>query len=148
MRISDWSSDVCSSDLSFNYTKSNANYPSVVAGATYSLEGLSKYSYSLVGYYEKYGIQARVAYTYRDDFLQTAVGRNSEQEYFNGYGQLDASLSYDLTDNFTVLDRKSVVSGKSVSVRVDIGGRGIIKKNTQHKREQEVCDHTMTDNDK
>src|SRR3546814_3667733 len=58
MRISDWSSDVCSSDL--------------------------------------------VAYTYRDDFLQTAVGRNSEQEYFNGYGQLDASLSYDLTDNFTV----------------------------------------------
>src|SRR3546814_258423 len=78
MRISDWSSDVCSSDL------------------------LSKYSYSLVGYYEKYGIQARVAYTYRDDFLQVAVGRNSEQEYFNGYGQLDASLSYDLTDNFTV----------------------------------------------
>src|SRR3546814_9796630 len=94
MRISDWSSDVCSSDLSFNYTKSNANYPSVVAGSTYSLEGLSKYSYSLVGYYEKYGIQARVAYTYRDDFLQVAVGRNSEQEYFNGYGQLDASLSY------------------------------------------------------
>src|SRR3546814_2177178 len=78
MRISDWSSDVCSSDL------------------------LSKYSYSLVGYYEKYGIQARVAYTYRDDFLQVAVGRNSEQEYFNGYGQLDASLSYDLTDNFPV----------------------------------------------
>src|SRR3546814_17965993 len=62
MRISDWSSDVCSSDL----------------------------------------IQARVAYTYRDDFLQVAVGRNSEQEYFNGYGQLDASLSYDLTDTFTV----------------------------------------------
>src|SRR3546814_9584817 len=110
MRISDWSSDVCSSDLkkidsfvtlvttpqtvdqitfqvtvpgngdgatvkgfelgyrqsfanwlpapfdgfgvqtSFNYTDSNANYPSVVAGSTYSLEGLSKYSYSLVGY--------------------------------------------------------------------------------------------------
>src|SRR3546814_16151671 len=29
-----------------------------------------------------------------------------------------------------LLDRKSVVSGKSVSVRVDLGGRGIIKKNT------------------
>src|SRR3546814_11576973 len=27
-------------------------------------------------------------------------------------------------------DRKSVVSGKSVSVRVDLGGRRIIKKNT------------------
>lgn len=87
---------------SFNYTDSNAQYPSIVAGETYSLEGLSKYSYSLVGYYEKYGIQARVAYTYRDDFLQVAIGRNSEQEYFDAYDQLDASLSYDLTDNFTL----------------------------------------------
>src|SRR3546814_20974144 len=30
-------------------------------------------------------------------------------------------------------DRKSVVSGKSVSVRVDLGGRGIIKKNTSQE---------------
>src|SRR3546814_13108967 len=29
-------------------------------------------------------------------------------------------------------DRKSVVSGKSVSVRVDLGGRRIIKKNIKH----------------
>src|SRR3546814_17932064 len=48
--------------------------------------------------------------------------------------------SYDATDNCpkgtpdgclvqgTLADRKSVVSGKSVSVRVDIGGRRIIKK--------------------
>src|SRR3546814_18904874 len=38
-----------------------------------------------------------------------------------------------------VLDRKSVVSGKSVSVSVDLGGRSIIKKininNTTTKRE-------------
>src|SRR3546814_19171255 len=31
-------------------------------------------------------------------------------------------------------DRKSVVAGKRVSVRVDLGGRRIIKKTTQHKR--------------
>src|SRR3546814_18525208 len=30
-------------------------------------------------------------------------------------------------------DRKSVVSGKSVSVRVDLGGRRLIKKKKQHK---------------
>src|SRR3546814_13265902 len=30
-----------------------------------------------------------------------------------------------------VLDRKSVVSGKSVSVRVDLGGRRIVKKKTK-----------------
>src|SRR3546814_16986315 len=33
----------------------------------------------------------------------------------------------------SLLDRKSVVWGKSVSVRVDIGGRRIIKKNTKQK---------------
>src|SRR3546814_11582206 len=29
-------------------------------------------------------------------------------------------------------DRKSVVSGKSVAVRVDLGGRGVIKKKNKH----------------
>src|SRR3546814_12840531 len=33
------------------------------------------------------------------------------------------------------IDRKSVVSGTSVSVRVDLGGRSIIKKKTQHHRQ-------------
>src|SRR3546814_20963762 len=32
------------------------------------------------------------------------------------------------------LDRKSVVEGKSVSVRVDLGGRRIIKKKTQKQK--------------
>src|SRR3546814_19593245 len=40
----------------------------------------------------------------------------------------------------TVEDRKSVVSGKSVSVRVDLGGRRIIKKQ-QKQTEFAVCYH-------
>src|SRR3546814_15097454 len=36
-------------------------------------------------------------------------------------------------------DRKSVVSGKSVSVRVAPGGRRIIKKNTPHTRPHNRC---------
>src|SRR3546814_19091454 len=35
-------------------------------------------------------------------------------------------------------DRKSVVSGKSVSVRVDLGGRRIIKKKNKCLRKQEL----------
>ncbi len=87
---------------SFNYTDSNARYENAVANVSFGLEGLSKYSYSLVGFYEKYGVQARVAYTWRDNFLQVAVGRNGEPEFFNSYGQLDAGLSYEVTPNFTV----------------------------------------------
>ncbi|MDQ0839914.1 TonB-dependent receptor [Sphingomonas faeni] len=87
---------------SFNYTESNANYSNAVANVSFGLEGLSKYSYSVVGFYEKYGITARAAYTYRDNFLQVASGRNGEPEYFDAYGQLDVSVSYDLTKRFTV----------------------------------------------
>jgi len=87
---------------SFNYTDSNASYTNAVANVSFGLEGLSKYSYSLVGFYEKYGISARAAYTYRDNFLQVASGRNGEPEYFDSYGQLDASLSYDIGQHFTV----------------------------------------------
>src|SRR3546814_11073909 len=39
-------------------------------------------------------------------------------------------------------DRKSVVEGKSVSVRVDLGGRRIIKTHNNRKRDQ----HTTTRN--
>lgn len=87
---------------SYNYTDSNAEYRNAVANVSFGLEGLSKNSYSLVGFYEKYGLQARVAYTYRDNFLQVASGRNGEPEYFDAYGQLDVSLSYDVGKHFTV----------------------------------------------
>lgn len=84
------------------YVESDANYANQVTGTHYGLEGLSKWSYSLVGFYEKYGIQARLAYTWRSKFLQQANGRNGLPLYFASYGQLDASLSYDLTPNITL----------------------------------------------
>jgi TonB-dependent receptor len=87
---------------SFTYAESNANYTNTVANVSYGLEGLSKYSYSLVGFYEKGKVQARVAYTWRDKFLQVASGRNGEPEYFDSYGQLDVGASYNFTSNFTV----------------------------------------------
>src|SRR3546814_13388752 len=40
------------------------------------------------------------------------------------------------------VDRKSVVSGKSVSVRVDLGGRRFITKTMKHARQCEpICEH-------
>src|SRR3546814_15262402 len=39
-----------------------------------------------------------------------------------------SAMALNLTQKQEVVDRKSVVSGKSVSVRVDLGGRRIIKK--------------------
>src|SRR3546814_11361950 len=52
-------------------------------------------------------------------------------------GESDGGLNFVvMPDSFrhpTIQDRKSVVSGKSVSVRVDLGGRRIIKKKNNVK---------------
>ncbi|WP_242123381.1 TonB-dependent receptor [Sphingobium sp. Sx8-8] len=88
---------------SYTYVASNAHYANQVTGTSYGLEGLSKNSYSLVAFYEKFGIQARAAYTWRDRYLVQANGRNGLPLYAAAYGQLDASISYDVTPHFTLM---------------------------------------------
>jgi TonB-dependent receptor len=87
---------------SFTYADSDANYTNDVVGVSYGLEGLSKYSYSAVGFYEEGPVTARLAWTWRDEFLAVASGRNGEPEYFDAYGQLDFGVSYDFGDNLTM----------------------------------------------
>src|SRR3546814_16657341 len=97
MRISDWSSDVCSSDL--------------IGGAC---DRLAK---------------RRLANPRRADQAQ-----DGRLEFIHPllHGQVFDNALLDLFQAIVVRvqqDRKSVVEGKSVSVRVDLGGRRIIKKN-------------------
>lgn len=68
------------------------------------LQGLSKWSYNLVGFYEKYGFTARAAYNWRDDYLDTVNGNGTGAVpiYRRAYGQLDASLSYDFNRHFSM----------------------------------------------
>src|SRR3546814_20920144 len=96
MRISDWSSDVCSSDL--NHPKS------------YSIAALLHPE--LANEFE--ALQDRL----RDQILLTW---QRELNARRGHGGL---IREDITD------RKSGVVGKRVSVRVDLGGSLIIKKNS------------------
>ncbi|WP_129777044.1 TonB-dependent receptor [Peristeroidobacter soli] len=86
----------------YTYVESDASYTNVVSGASFGLQGLSRNSYNFVGFYEKDRIQARLAYTYRENFLQVASGRNGDPEYFDDYGQLDASFGFKVTDAITV----------------------------------------------
>src|SRR3546814_12425623 len=88
MRISDWSSDVCSSDLMLD------------DGRTVR-----------VGSDIPEGLRARMGI---------------DPESFSG-AVLEIGAT-DTNDRGGLKDRKSVVQGKTVSVRVDLGGRRIIKK--------------------
>src|SRR3546814_20460216 len=114
MRISDWSSDVCSSDLQ--------RAEAADAGQHFGAHGalgkwLDVFDQRIAGF----DIDPRIAVADRG---------------FGGIGrvQVEFSLSRGYITGFKK-DRKSVVEGKSVSVRVDFGGGRIIKKkNTNSKR--------------
>src|SRR3546814_20963251 len=98
MRISDWSSDVCSSDLS-------------TMESSTSLE--------------------------MDIEPKTKV--ESIQEHIETVQVPEADIQ--LADsNLNTVDRKSVVTGKSVSVSVDLGGRCVIKKKKKKKRNRSSCE--------
>lgn len=78
------------------------------------LEELSNYSYNLTGYYDKYGINMRVRYTWRSDFvLPNSTQRFGLPRILGDRGQLNASLSYALTERVTVgVDGINLLRGK------------------------------------
>jgi TonB-dependent receptor len=80
-----------------------ASFNPLVVGTQFALPGLSR-SYNVVGFFEKYGIQTRVAWTHRGAFLAGVgqVQQANEPVYTAAYGQLDMSASYDITKNFSV----------------------------------------------
>jgi TonB-dependent receptor len=68
------------------------------------LEQLSKYSYNLIGFYDRGPFSARVAYNWRSKYVVTTRGNGSGNlPIFNAArGQLDASLTYTVSPNFAL----------------------------------------------
>ncbi|MBA6348156.1 MULTISPECIES: TonB-dependent receptor [unclassified Colwellia] len=65
------------------------------------LPGMSKLSYNLSAYYETDLISARVAYTYRDEFIapSTGIGGNTA---WDAHGFFDANVTWHATENLDV----------------------------------------------
>ena len=84
-----------------NYTHVNSDAPGPIAGTSVPLVGLSKNSYNLITYYEKGRLRARMAYTYRDNYVDTISGPGSGNlpVYAKPFGTLDASIGYKLSDH-------------------------------------------------
>src|SRR3546814_11449975 len=105
MRISDWSSDVCSSDLAAEV---------VAVGKHFIL-------LRQVGAARVHQVHARQA-VLRGDLLRPQV-------FLDGHGVVGAALDRGVVaDDDAFGDRKGVVEGKSVSERVDLGGRRTMTK--------------------
>jgi TonB-dependent receptor len=88
-----------------NYSAPSGGAPwnPLVVTQQFALAGLSR-SYNVVGFFEKWGFQTRVAYTHRGSFLSALnqTDQNNEPIYTAAYGQLDASASYDINRHFSV----------------------------------------------
>jgi TonB-dependent receptor len=75
------------------------------AGGDQPLPNLSRHSANLVGMVERGALSARVAYNWRSKFLSTytnVVGVGSLPVYLRGYGWLDASVTYRLSDHVSL----------------------------------------------
>ncbi|EKE77526.1 TonB-dependent receptor [Gallaecimonas xiamenensis] len=86
--------------LNYTYTDSSYEDPDKKA-AGLPFEGMSKNAYNAVVYYEKYGLQARLAYNWRSKYLLYPDAWGGPQ-WMADYGQYDFSAGYDLTDNLSV----------------------------------------------
>jgi TonB-dependent receptor len=92
--------------VSANYTlvDSGLEYDNRNRGEQFALEGLSDAA-NIVAFYEKFGWQVRAAYNWRDEFLTDRFDGTGlpNPVYTEPYGQLDLNVSYQFTDNFTVM---------------------------------------------
>jgi len=90
-----------------NYTavSQDTDYDNRAVGTAQTpVTGLSD-SANLIGFYEKNGFQARIAYNWRDSFLAATgwgIDGSSGPLYVDDYSQIDLSVSYDLTDNLSI----------------------------------------------
>ncbi|AWB65051.1 TonB-dependent receptor [Saccharobesus litoralis] len=73
------------------------------------LEDFSEDAYNFTLYYEKYGLSARMRYTWRDAFTSTDFGGGSSTSSTLSFpvvtsarGQLNASVTYDITEQLNV----------------------------------------------
>jgi len=81
---------------------SNAELDAADITQVFALTGLSD-SYNLVGFYENGPLQIRLAYNWRDAFVQSLTQSNGDGvTIVEEYAQVDASGSYDLTDNISI----------------------------------------------
>jgi TonB-dependent receptor len=115
-----WENDL---GFSTNYTYSdNSADVNTTLNADVGLPGVSKHSFNMTGFYENDIISARISYTWRDDYLspyRSAFDVDGTEEggseFYNSYGQVDASISWNATDFMSVDAAVLNLTGESQS---------------------------------
>src|SRR3546814_11941224 len=112
MRISDWSSDVCSSDLAVSSSQARAwRCASAISSRDISLDRSARHCWPST--------------------LPPSAAR------------LNHLCAWIRSTSTPPEDRKSVVQGKGVSVRVDLGGRRMLKKKNNHTKSRPYSSYSI-----
>ena len=86
-----------------------------INGRSFVLEGLAD-SANLVAFYEQAPIQLRIAYNWRDEFLQrTFVGWTDTPQYVGEYKQIDVSARYKINKKVTVFVQAINITDEATS---------------------------------
>lgn len=88
--------------LQANYTLVDSSTPSTIQGYNIPMTNLSRTSYNIIVMYEKGPFSARIAYNWRDKYVtgvSSFVNVGLLQQVVRAYGDVDASLNYDITKN-------------------------------------------------
>lgn len=85
--------------LNYTVVKSDTSFDNTLpwTATQFAVTGASD-SANAVLYYDKNGLQARVAYNWRDKFL---AGKDQDPYYIKAYGQFDVSASYEFMTGLT-----------------------------------------------
>src|SRR3546814_13607141 len=129
MRISDWSSDVCSSDLHTDPIKIAVDIEITDKEArldfSRSSDQVAAAINSYINYTRAYSFFAIKILT--GSTLPQNVGSTRPVQVTSRPGSFMNAVFPAPSGGRAAIERKSVVSGKSVSVRLDLGGRRISK---------------------
>ena len=100
--------------------------PNQVGGANLALplEGMSPTSYNIAALYERYGVSARLAWNWREQYLLTTSAANiNAPVWAEDYGQLDGSIFFDVTDSVKLGVQGTNLTQERTILRVGHGDR-------------------------
>lgn len=109
--------------INANYTYSDSTADiSTTTNENVGLPGVSENAFNIIGFYENETVSARIAYTWRDEYLSPFrsafdVGglEGGASEFYNDYGQWDTSISWNILENVTLTAEAINITGEAQS---------------------------------
>lgn len=98
-----------------NYTMvdSDVEFDNLSTEGQFAMTGLSDTA-NLVGFYDRDAWQIRLAYNWRDSFLESrTAGGGNQPEYVEEYSQIDMSIAYEFNENLTFTAEGINVTGEN-----------------------------------